>query len=82
MLRHAGIRRATLRVARERVPTLHGFPTLSLISLESNGAPRNYHRPDDTPEDLDMSMVVRAADFGAAVILAALRGDADPISTR
>jgi hypothetical protein len=51
------------------VPAHHGYPTLSLISLEANGVPRNYHRPEDTVEAIDLSMVVRAADFGAAVVL-------------
>lgn len=55
------------------VPAHYGYPTLSLISLESNGVPRNYHRPEDTVEEIDLDMVVRAADFGAAVVLKALR---------
>ncbi len=62
------------------VPAARGYATLSLISLEANGVPRNYHRPDDTVERIDCSTVVRAADFGAAVALAALRGEAGPIS--
>lgn len=57
------------------VPAAAGYPTLSLISLEANGVPRNYHRVEDTVDALDMAMVVRAADFGAAVALEALRGD-------
>jgi hypothetical protein len=55
------------------VPAALGYPTLSLISLEANGVPRNYHRVEDTVDALDMTMVVRAADFGTAVALAALR---------
>lgn len=58
------------------VPAAAGYPTLSLISLEANGVPRNYHRVEDTVEALDMALVVRAADFGAAVALAALAPDA------
>lgn len=57
------------------VPASFGYPTLSLISLEANGVPRNYHRREDTVEALDMSMVVRAADLGAAVAQAALGGE-------
>jgi hypothetical protein len=34
---------------------------------------------DDRPETLDMAGVVRAADFGNAVVTALLRGDADPL---
>jgi Peptidase family M28 len=55
------------------VPAARGYPTLSLISLEANGVPRNYHRLDDTVDAIDTAMVVRAADFGAAVAAAALR---------
>ena len=61
------------------VPAEHGYPTLSLISLEWNGVPRNYHRLEDTADGIDTAMVVRAADFGAAVALAALGGEAGPI---
>lgn len=57
------------------VPARLGYPTLSLISLEANGVPRNYHRLEDIVEDIDSEVVIRAADFGAAVALAALRGD-------
>jgi hypothetical protein len=62
------------------VPAEHGFPTLSLISLEANGVPRNYHRVEDVPEAVDLPTVIRAADFGAAVGRAALRGEAGPIA--
>lgn len=54
------------------VPAGAGYPALSLISLEANGVPRNYHRVEDTVDALDMAMVVRAADFGAAVALEAV----------
>lgn len=62
------------------VPARLGFATISLIALEANGVPRNYHRHDDTPEALDMETVVRAADFGAAVARVALQGEAGPIA--
>jgi len=62
------------------VPADHGYPALSLISLEENGVPRNYHRPEDVPGAIDLALVVRAADFGAAVAASALRGDAGPIA--
>ena len=61
------------------VPAAYGYPALSLISLEPNGVPRNYHRPNDTVDAIDISMVLRAGDFGAAVALAALNGAADAI---
>ncbi|MDH5306524.1 MAG: M28 family metallopeptidase [Myxococcales bacterium] len=53
---------------------------LSLISLEADGVPRNYHRAEDTAEALDMELVVRAADFADAVVVAWLRGAADPLA--
>ena len=62
------------------VPADLGYPTLSLISLEANGVPRNYHRVEDTVDGIDMSTVIRAADFGAAVAQAALRGAAGAIA--
>jgi len=61
------------------VPARAGYPCLSLISLEPNGVPRHYHRLDDTTDGIDLATVVRAADFGAAVIRAALRGEAGAI---
>lgn len=54
------------------VPAHHGYATLSMISLEANGVPRNYHRPNDLVESIDLAMVVRAADFGAEVAKRAL----------
>jgi len=63
-----------------RIPASRGFATLSLISLEENGVPRNYHRPEDVPEALDMTLVIRAADFGTAVAKAALDGEAGPLA--
>jgi len=57
-----------------------GYPTLSLISLEANGVPRNYHQVEDTVDGIDPNMLVRAADFGAAVTAAALHGEAGPIA--
>jgi hypothetical protein len=62
------------------VPARLGFAAVSLVALEANGVPRNYHSHDDTPEALDMETVVRAADFGAAVAHVALRGEAGPIA--
>ena len=56
------------------VPAARRHPSLSIISLEPNGVPRHYHRPEDVPEALDMHTVVRAANFGAAVAGAVLRG--------
>ncbi|MBI3783538.1 MAG: M28 family peptidase [Deltaproteobacteria bacterium] len=62
------------------VPARKGYPALSLISLEANGVPRNYHRVEDTVDGIDLSMVVRSADFGSAAANAALHGALDPIS--
>jgi hypothetical protein len=63
------------------VPAERGYPSLSLISLDPNGVPLNYHRVEDTVDGIDTETVVRAADFGAAVVMAALRGEADPIAS-
>ncbi|MCK6556096.1 M28 family peptidase [Candidatus Binatia bacterium] len=61
------------------VPARAGYPSLSLITLEPNGVPRHYHRVDDTTDGIDLTMVVRAADFGAAVVRAILKGEAGPV---
>lgn len=61
------------------VPAQHDYPSLSMISLEANGVPRNYHRIEDTVEAIDMTTVVRSADFAAEVAAAALRGEGGPI---
>jgi len=62
------------------VPAERGYPSLSLISLDPNGVPSNYHRLEDTVDGIDTAMVVRAADFAAAVSMAALRAEAGPIA--
>jgi hypothetical protein len=64
------------------VPAHHDYPSLSMISLEANGVPRNYHRLEDTVDAIDMGTVVRAADFAAAVAAAALGGKGGPIVPR
>jgi hypothetical protein len=61
------------------VPALRGYPAVSLISLEDNGVPRNYHLARDLPDALDLGLVVRAGDFGAAVASAWIRGEAGPV---
>ena len=63
------------------VPAERGYPSLSLISLDTNGVPLNYHRTDDTVDGIDTAMVVRAADFAAEVVMAVLRAEAGPIAT-
>jgi hypothetical protein len=60
--------------------TRGGFQALSLISLEADGLPRNQRLASDLPASLDMATVIRAADFGAAVARAALRGESGPIA--
>jgi hypothetical protein len=62
------------------VAVLGGFLALSLISLEADGLPRNQRLASDLPASLDMATVICAADFGAAVARAALRGEAGPIA--
>lgn len=64
------------------VPAHHDYPALSVISLEANGVPRNYHRLEDTVDGIDTAVVIRAADFAAAVASAALSGKGGPIEPR
>ena len=61
------------------VPAQRDYPCLSLISLEANGVPRNYHRIEDTVDGIDIDTVVRSADFAAAVATAALAGEGGAI---
>ncbi len=53
---------------------------LALVSLDEDGRPRHDRQLADLPEALDMSSVVRAADFAAAVVVASLRGESDPLA--
>jgi hypothetical protein len=62
------------------VPAQRGFSAVSIISLEENGVPRNYHTAQDVPEALDLGVVVRAGDFGAAVASAWLRGESGAVA--
>jgi hypothetical protein len=63
-----------------RVPAARGFATLSLIALDADGLPHRVRRPDDPLQGVDPAGVIRAADFGAAVARAALRGEAGPLA--
>jgi hypothetical protein len=75
--KHGEVTGADLMAATDgHVPAARGFPTLSLISLQPNGVPLNYHRLEDTADTIDCGLVVRSADFGAAVALAAWRARA------
>ena len=62
-----------------QVPAARGWPALTLIGLVESGLPRGYHSGADVPEAVDLDMLIRAGDFGAAVAYAALRGEAGPI---
>ncbi len=62
------------------VPAARELHTLSLVALEADGIPRNYHRVEDVAEALDMACVIRSADFAVAVAVAWLRGEADPLA--
>jgi hypothetical protein len=53
---------------------------LVLASLDEDGRARGDHRLADLPEALDTAGIVRAADFAAAVAMAALRGESDPLA--
>lgn len=58
------------------IATAAGFPALFLASLDADRRPAM----DAGTPDVDMPTVIRAADFGAAVARAALRGEAGPIA--
>ncbi len=53
---------------------------LSLVALDDEGVPRADHALDDAAAELDIQAVVRAADFGAAVVVAGWRGESDPLA--
>ena len=61
-----------------------GCSVLALVALEEDGAPRGDRdragAEGDVAESLDLQTVVRAADFAAAVIVAAWRGESDPLA--
>jgi hypothetical protein len=61
-----------------------GGSVLSVVALEADGAPRGARdragAAGDVAASLDMETVVRAADFAAAVVVAAWRGEADPLA--
>ena len=53
------------------VPAGAGYPALSLISLEANGVPRNYHRVEDTVDALDTMAALQPGARTAAQTTAA-----------
>jgi hypothetical protein len=61
-----------------------GCAVLALVALEQDGSPRGQRDPagagGDVAQSLDLETTVRAADFAAAVIVAAWRGEADPLA--
>jgi hypothetical protein len=56
-----------------RVPARRGYEAVSLVSLEANQVPRNYHRPNDIAEYIDLETVRRAGAFAIEAALAAAR---------
>jgi hypothetical protein len=54
-----------------RVPARRGYEAVSLVSLEANQVPRNYHRPNDIAEYIDLKTVQRAGAFAIEVAQAA-----------
>jgi len=62
------------------IPAARELHTLSLVALEADAIPRNYHQMEDVAEALDMECVIRSADFAVAVAVAWLRGEADPLA--
>lgn len=61
-----------------------GGSVLALVALEEDGAPRGDRdragASGDVAASLDLATVLRAADFAAAVIVTAWRGESDPLA--
>jgi hypothetical protein len=57
-----------------------GLPLLTLVALDAQGLPGRDHQMADVPASIDAVGIVRAADFAAAVVEAARRGEADPLA--
>jgi hypothetical protein len=49
------------------IPSRAGYPTATLTSMDRYKALSNYHRPSDTPENLDYRTVARAVEVSEAV---------------
>jgi hypothetical protein len=49
------------------VPLMRGYPSVTLCALE-NGRIPNFHRPADTPENVDPGAVEAAADFAERLV--------------
>lgn len=51
------------------VPFLaHGYDAIAIVCIDpALGAPRHYHHPDDTVENLDMDQLMRSIDFSEAL---------------
>ncbi len=56
--------------ASDALPFLHhGYEALSIGCVDPTiGAPREYHRPTDTPDNLDLDQLMRSIDFTEAVL--------------
>jgi hypothetical protein len=46
-----------------------GWPGIALVCIDPDiGAPRHYHHPTDTPDNLDMTQFVLSVDYIEAVV--------------
>jgi hypothetical protein len=63
-----------------RVTSSRGLHALTLIGLDEDGGPVADHGRGDVADALDMATVVRAADFATAILVAAWRGESDPLA--
>jgi len=63
-----------------RVAARRGGHVLSLVALGEDGLPLHHLSRDDQVQQIDTEAVIRAADFGASVVSAYLRGDAEPLA--
>jgi len=63
-----------------RLAARRGGHVLSLVALGEDGLPLHHLSRDDRVNRVDTEAVIRAADFGACVVSAYLRGDAEPLA--
>ena len=63
------VRSHTIRLGTDAlVPTRHGFPALTVDSVNEGGSVSNYHWPTDTPDNIDVSSVQRAVAFAKRLV--------------
>jgi hypothetical protein len=63
------VRSHTFRLGTDAlVPTRHGFPALTVDSVNEGGSVSNYHWPTDTPGNIDVSSVQQTVAFARRLV--------------